>query len=260
VLEIDPDLHVCVIFRRQTEPPKEDTANLLQCTLKSYWAQLDLLLVPETAPPEVKVRGIHLNTDEGFIIEVRNALTTVKKAELRECLRKANDSQFDDFCGRISMAVSMYRAHKSGRKIIPDAREQQRYRKKLDTKLRKFVPQCDVLIELLEQAPVALRRAARSAGSDVNKLQSDLIAMLQALQEVSGSKDTVEPEREPAVRAIAFAFEEAFGAPPVVRALTDKETVGPDAPLEHQFVPAVAILLDLTPDHVYRLSKQFLSP
>lgn len=200
-----------------------------------------------------------MNTDGGFVVDLKNSLTPEQIREIRELLDGVQGESFDRFIERVRHPVSAYRAHVRAHATIPNAKEQARYLRKLENKLSKLRNLVNQVDELLNDAPAELRRAARRSNSPVNTVQSNLTNMLLALNDVvPPTKSKYRPETLDAAMKIHAVFREALNVEPQILAYRLKSDVPATAAAADRFVPVLAVLMNVSLDYAYRIAGEIL--
>lgn len=200
-----------------------------------------------------------MNTDKGFVVDYEQSMTTTRVRRIREYLQDIDPSDVDQFIERVRHPVNAYRSNMKAHATIPDARDQQRFLDKLETKLRRLNNHVSTVSVLLDEAPIDFKRKAIAAEAPIRAVQADLHAMMGSLQEVAPSKSKYRPEVGKAVTDIAGAFEKAFGTAPAVRVSGEPQNEPLLIPLPNRFVILLTCLLDISADHASRLARFFLA-
>jgi len=199
-----------------------------------------------------------MNTDDGFVVDYCEVLTPKRQTNIRALLVGVERSRVNQFIDAVQYPVSAYYANLKAHNTIPDAKDQERYLAKLENKSDKLLKLITEVSELINDAPFRLRRCSAEAGAQIDVVAINLIAMMQAINDISPSKSKYRPEVTTAVIQIATIFHETLHTEPVVRAFREKSDVPVDATVGEMFVPIVAELLSLSVDSAYRIAKKNL--
>ena len=177
-----------------------------------------------------------MDTDQGFVADYMVGLSEEKIKRLKIMLFEFDDESVDKFIDSIRDSLSFLKSHLMARVDIPDAKEQLRFAKKLETKIKKLQKLSTELSELLDEAPFELRQKATSAGSSLSTLQIDLFNVNSAINDLSPKKSKYRPEIKAAVYDIGKSFLACLGVEPKIRSWRIHEEVPINLSKEDLFV------------------------
>ena len=199
-----------------------------------------------------------MNTDDGLIMEYRDVMAPEKIAEVKSLLGPVGDEAFNKFIERVRYPVSAYFAHLRSHSTIPDAKDQKRSLKKLESKIKRLNKVCSEVAEELDKSPFELRQKCAEAKVPIHGVQNALITMMTILNDILPSKSKYRPETYAAIEQIAKVFESELRATPKLKTYQNDGPIPVGTPLEERFVPILAKLLAITRITAYRLSQKIL--
>ena len=200
-----------------------------------------------------------MNTDDFIVMDYGDGLSKDQIKDIRLLLPKVEEDRFDGFIKSLNYRFNVYRASELSHSTIPDARDQNRFLRKLEGKLSRLGVQAADVSMLLDDAPFSLRRQATKAKVPLSDLQSMLTVVVQALNDVEPQKAKYRPEALELVRWLFQAYEEVLGVSPTIRAYREDWDVPDDMTTEGSFVPVLAKVMRVSVDHAYRLAKKVSS-